>query len=146
MKTQNDPNQPVTKREFQEHKKEFQEHTKEFHEFVEFTAKTVATKDDLKQFATKDDLKKFATKEELDSFRKAAFKHFATKEDMRRIVEKSEERIIKNNSQVLASNDKMSKKLDIILDELPAKAAQDREQNDRLDVIETHLDFHPVAA
>ncbi|PJC40386.1 MAG: hypothetical protein CO042_04035, partial [Parcubacteria group bacterium CG_4_9_14_0_2_um_filter_41_8] len=93
-----------------------------------------------------DDLKKFATKEELDSFRKAAFKHFATKEDMRRIVEKSEERIIKNNSQVLASNDKMSKKLDIILDELPAKAAQDREQNDRLDVIETHLGFHPVAA
>ena len=66
----------------------------EMSEFVDFTVKNVATKQDLQDLS--------------DRFEKV----FATKEDVRVIVEKSENRILDKMDQVLQSNDHIAKKLD----------------------------------
>lgn len=51
--------------------------------------RTMATKEDLKNFATKDDLKVFATKNDLQAFaNKYDFESFATKDDLKAFAAK----------------------------------------------------------
>lgn len=106
----NDQDQPLTKGEFQEH--------------LETLVKVVATKEDLKQFATKEDLKK------LDAI-------FTTKEDLRELRDELTENISNFKNEILTSNDKIGKKLDIIITELPALNEKQRDHSDRIGTLET---------
>ena len=89
---------------------------RDFQEFIEFAVKTFVTKDDLKGFATKDDLKAYATKI-----------------DLQYEIEKLKYELIGEMSrwknEILNSNDKLAKKLDIQATErLMAISAFDRHE------------------
>jgi|SRR3989344_1149569 len=110
--------------------------------FLELDEK-FATKDDLKKFATKDDLEKFVTKEEL----KKELKKFATKEELYFALDKTKDEIkqeIKEEARggmnkFLTEADKISKKLDTLLQEKEMGMALYQRHDKKLEEHETRI-------
>lgn len=114
---------------------------------------------DLNQPATVGDFQELAhgmaevavTKDEFNDFAKKALKHFATKEDIKDLATKQE--LTQFKSEILASNDKLSKKLDKILTEQTAKLGRDDRQDEditalktRVSAVEQHTGIEPMPA
>ena len=95
---------------------------KNFQEFVDFSVKNVVTKQDLKEHTDRA-LKTFATKDDLADLKR----DLPTKQDMDR-----------NTDKILASNDKLAKKLNTFLTEKEALSARVDQNRNRIQQLETH--------
>ncbi|MCG2692866.1 hypothetical protein L6279_02020 [Candidatus Parcubacteria bacterium] len=122
-KNQENLDQPVTLRHFQEFTGLTQKNFKEF---------TGLTQKNFKEF-TEVNEKRFK------EFTDKAFKIFATKQDLR----ETEERIIEKTSiqrnEVLSSNDEVAKKLDTVRTEQKSQYACDKRQDDKLEELDERV-------
>jgi len=100
---------------------------------------------DLNQPATVGDFQELAqgigeilvTKDGFNAFTKKALKIFATKEDLKDLATKQE--LTQFKSEILASNDKISKKLDKFLTEQTAKLGRDDRQDEDITELKTRV-------
>src|SRR3989344_1119102 len=91
------------------------------------------------KFATKDDLEKFVTKEDL----KKELKKFATKEELYLALDKTKDEIKEETrgsmNKFLTEADKISKKIDILLQEKEMGMALYRRHDKKLEEHETRI-------
>lgn len=118
MKKPKDKDQPVTIGDFQE--------------FAEFSVKTFATKQDLK-----DELKRYATKDDLKEVELRIVKKMdatirvVVREEIRPVEERLEKKITEFKDVILNSNDKLVRKLDTFITEQAMMAGgQSRHETD----------------
>ena len=108
-------------------------------ELVREELKNTATKDDLKGFATKDDLKNFATK---DDFNNLADKVLGLDTKIDNVKEDLQDQMNEKFDKVLESNDKLGKKMDIIIAESAAHSKSYKDNEEEIEKHEEVLDNH----
>ena len=84
-----------------------------------------------------DDMKQPLTRGEFQDYVKTASKIFTNKEDLRELKDELTDNITKFKNEILTSNDKVIKKLDIVISELPSINEKQREHTNRIETLET---------